>query len=216
MDQLVATYGTRRSTSLATTATSTAAQPLDPKQWEALAQKQNVPGFLLLDAVRFYKRGQTAQETLTPVVNSAKEDVDNVKKEIQVLRDDFRKDQERLGKVETSVDDVSKGLERLEGELDTIRRDSLRTNLDAKKNGRDVADLAVRFDALEKQLSVLLAQERHNLRMRDETRAHVMELSGVIARMEQTGLSQLHNHLATLSSGRVQYHHGEWLVSCSM
>jgi chromosome segregation ATPase len=209
MEQLVATYGTKSNTSLATTATSTAAQPLDPKQWEALAQKQNVPGFLLLDAVRFYKRGQTAQETLTPVVNSAKEDVDNVKKEMHVLRDDFRKDQERLGRVETSVDTVSKGLERLEGELDTVRRENLGTNLDAKKNGRDVGGLAVRFDALEEQLSVLLAQEKHNLRVCDGMRAHVMELSGVIARMEQTGLSRLHNQWATLSSGRAQYHHGE-------
>jgi chromosome segregation ATPase len=208
MDQLVEMYGTRRNTSLATTATSTAAQSLDPKQWETLAQKQNVPGFLLLDAVRFYKRGQTAQETLTLVVNSAKEDVDNIKQEMHVLRDDFRKDQERFGRVETSVDTVSKGLERLEQELDTIRRDSLRTNLDAKKNSRDVGDLAVRFDALEEQLSVLVAQEKHNLRVRDEIRAQVMELSGRISRMEQTGLSQLHNHVAMLNSGKVQYYHG--------
>lgn len=125
------------------------------EEWTTLAEQRNIPGFLLLDAVRFYKRAQTEQVKLTPVADALREDVRRTQRDITTLQQEQQDTQKRLGKAEAHVAGVGKDHDRLEQNVDTVRRDMLRTTASITRNVQQMDEHAMELEAQKKELSFL-------------------------------------------------------------
>lgn len=180
----------RHNASLAASEASVAAQALDAKQWEAFTQKQNVPGFLLLDAVRFYKRGQAVRDQLVPAVENLRKETDGMKRNMDVLLQDLRSSQKGMGNIQNNLNVITIDLGTMSQDIDTVRRDNLRTNAVGSKNGQDIGDLIMKLDALEREIISLRARERDNIDFRAELTTLVGDLSAMVVALKQQSVAQ--------------------------
>jgi uncharacterized protein YoxC len=189
MEQLAATYSRRRNASLAAIQASAVSQTLDASQWTTFTEQQNVPGFLLLDSIRFYKKATTTQSQLAPAVVTLRKESDDTKQRMAALLQDIHTYQIRLSRVEHNVQQVSEDLEAMDQQIDTVRRDNLRTNSVTTRNGQDVSQLAERLDVLERELIWLRAREKDTMDLRAEMRTLFVEFSAMFASLESLRLS---------------------------
>ncbi|KAH8910672.1 hypothetical protein BR93DRAFT_955746 [Coniochaeta sp. PMI_546] len=189
MEQLAAKYSTRRNGSLAAFQASAVSQTLDANQWTTLTEQQNVPGFLLLDSIRFYKKATTTQGQLAPAVETLRKESVDSKQKVDTLIQEIRTYQKRLGRVEHDVQQATKDLETMDQQVDTIRRDNLRTNSVITRNGQDVSQVVERFNVLERELMSLRAREEDTVDLRAEMHTLIVEFSAMFASLEHLRMS---------------------------
>lgn len=199
MEQPAATYSKSRDASLPDIEASIASRTLDASQWTALASQQNVPSFLLLDSIRLYKKATTTQNQLAPAVVALRKESEDTRQRMDILIQDIQTYRERLGKVEQDVQQVSKDLNILYQQVDTVRRENLRTNGVTTRNGQDVSQLAERFIVLERELRSLRAREEDTQDRLAELRTLVVEYSAMFASLEARRVSLVQKPQPTIA-----------------
>lgn len=199
MEQLAATYSRSRDASLPDIEASIVSRTLDANQWTALTSQQNVPGFLLLDSIRLYKKATTTQNQFAPAVVALRKESDDTRQRMDTIIQDIQTYRERLGKVEHNVQQVSKDLNNLDQQVDTVRRDNLRTDGATTRNGQDVSQLAEKFTVLERELRSLRAREEDTQGRLAEMRTLVAEYLAMFASLEARGLSLVQKTQPTIA-----------------
>ncbi|OIW35373.1 hypothetical protein CONLIGDRAFT_665979 [Coniochaeta ligniaria NRRL 30616] len=189
MEQLAATYSRRRNASLADIEASAVSRTLDANQWTTLTEQQNVPGFLLLDSIRFYKKATTTQSQLAPVIATLRKESAYSKERITELLQASHTYQQHLSIFEHNFQQVRKDLRTMDQQIDALRRDNLRMNSVTTRHGQDVSQLAERFAVLERELMSQRATQKEQVDLRNEIRTLVAEFSAMMASLEPMRVS---------------------------
>lgn len=165
MEQNAAAYQQHRNASAAAAATETP----DARLLGELVDKQdNVPGFLLLDAMRFYKKGVATHHQLAPAVETLQNGYNNLNQKMDGVVHDNQTSRARFDTAESRIQQADEAMRGLDDGMRDMQRDLELLFSTTRKHTEDISNISEEVKELRRQSLLSQARDEDRAKLRTE------------------------------------------------